>query len=225
MSPNSSASYKFIKKRRNSSNLNVTQPLNSSNSIHSNTGSVQLSSSNGNINTASQNLSQANTHFRGTGVGGSTDGKDMSNSNMSNYTNDMLDDGNDRVATLMPLVQTLALNESNMAAAYGGGIANNNGNSVGESSDNGGKNYDCEYKLFTILFVAFGFLLLIYCRFRFHAIFVLSILFSSFICVVTYYNSYIDVTNRQRHGNFLFLKVNKITYHPNFLSKYVLSCG
>lgn len=159
ISPNSSASYKFIKKRRNSSNLNVTQPLNSSNSIHSNTGSVQLSSSNSNINNVSQNLSQANTHFRGTGVGGSTDGKDLSNSNMSNsnisnYANDMLDDGNDRVATLLPLVQTLALNESNMAAAYGGGVVNNNGNSVGESSDNGGKNYDCEYNLFTILVVA-----------------------------------------------------------------------
>lgn len=124
ISPNSSTSYKFLKKRRNSTNLTNPQSIhNSSNSIAQNSGSLDINS-NGNINSSMRGTP---THFRGPGVGATING------------NGSIDDQNDRVSAVMPLVQTMTLNESNIAAAYGSVTANNNANSIaGESSDNGG---------------------------------------------------------------------------------------
>lgn len=80
------------------------------------------------------------THYRGTGVGATIDNKNkLDSGNLSNYGNDT-NETNDSVGAMLPLVQTLALNESNMAAAYGGISNGNNANSIaGESSDNGGR--------------------------------------------------------------------------------------
>ncbi|XP_077290018.1 membrane associated guanylate kinase, WW and PDZ domain containing protein magi isoform X2 [Arctopsyche grandis] len=141
ISPNSSSSYKFIKKRRNSSNLNTPQSLqssiihNSSNSItHSNGGNLEINT-NGNLISPMSN----STHYRGSGVGATNDtNSKLDSGNLSNYGNDA-SETNESVGAMLPLVQTMTLNESNMVAAYGGVSNGNNANSIaGESSDNGG---------------------------------------------------------------------------------------
>lgn len=79
------------------------------------------------------------THYRGTGVGATNDtNSKLDSGNLSNYGNDA-SETNESVGAMLPLVQTLTLNESNMVAAYGGVSNGNNANSIaGESSDNGG---------------------------------------------------------------------------------------